>query len=165
MISLQVAMQHTAWADEKLFRCLSALPEDAWRAKAQDDEWHVAALVFHLVASADWYRYQLGGALIFDSEPQSIAEVRALGDTWRELNADLVAECAKDEELMTFIDEDETKTAYRSIILTQAIVHSVEHRAQIAAALKANGFELPDLQDFSVWPFADVYGDQMTKAE
>jgi uncharacterized damage-inducible protein DinB len=43
----------------------------------------------------------------------------------------------------------------RSTVLTEVILHAVEHRAQIAAALKAGGFPSPELQDFSVWPYAE----------
>jgi uncharacterized damage-inducible protein DinB len=153
MISLSHMMDYTAWADAKLLSFLQELPDEAWRAKAHDDEWHVAGLVFHIVASADWYRYQLGGTLQFTEEPQSIAEVRALGDTWREINTFLCAQATLEDETVTFTEDGETFTEQRSSVLMQAAVHSVEHRTQIVAALKAGGHADIELADYAVWGY------------
>ncbi len=153
MIALKSALEQCAWADEKLFAFLSDLPDEAWRANAAEDEWHVAALTFHLIASADWYRYQLGGTLTFTSEPQSIAEVRALGPTWKALNEFLIAESHKADGQVTWTEDGETFSALRSAVLTQAIIHSVEHRVHIAAALKTGGHRELNLEDYSVWGY------------
>ena len=153
MIALKSALEQCAWADEKLFAFLSDLPDEAWRAKTSEDEWHVAALTFHLIASADWYCYQLGGALTFTSEPQSIAEVRALGPQWKTFNEFLIAESDKADGQVTWTEDGETFSALRSAVLTQAIIHSVEHRVHIAAALKTCGQPELNLEDFSVWAY------------
>lgn len=153
MISLQSALAYTSWADEKLFTFLMTLPDDAWRARATDEEWHIAALTFHLVASADWYRYQLGGPLTFTAEPQSIAEVRSLGETWREINNFLLLEAGKEDELITYTEDGRTFSERRSTVLLQAVTHSVEHRVHIATTLKASGFASLELEDYAVWAF------------
>lgn len=142
-----------AWADDKLFAFLESLPNEAWSAKATEDDWDVVHLAFHLVASADWYRYELGGQLQFTEEPSSIAEVKALRATWREINEFLVAQSELDDGLVSWTEECQTDSALRSSVLTQAILHSVEHRTQIIAALKAAGVSAPDLEDFSVWAY------------
>lgn len=156
MIALRTALEHVAWADDKLFEFLDTLPDDAWRARAAPDEWHVAALAFHLVASADWYRFQLGGQLALTSEPQSIAEVRALRSTWQAINRFLVAECDNDDEMLSYAEDGEAHHVLRSRVLTEVIVHSVEHRAQIAAALKAGGHTPLELEDYSAWAYREA---------
>ena len=153
MIALKSALEQCAWADAKLFDFLSELTDDAWRAKAAEDEWHVAALTFHLIASADWYHYQLGGTLTFTSEPQSIAEVRALGPVWKAIDDFLIAEALKEDGEVTWVEDGQTFSALRSAVLTEAIIHSVEHRVHIAAALKTGGHPQLKLEDYSVWGF------------
>ena len=153
MISLEKLLKQMAWADAKLFDALSGLPDEAWRSKVAEGEWNVAANTFHLVASADWYCYQLGQKIEFTKEPESIAEIRSLGETWKSKNAFLISESGKADEPLSYVDGEKTRTALRSTILAQAIIHSVEHRIHIALALKAGGFEFPDLEDFSVWGY------------
>jgi len=41
----------------------------------------------------------------------------------------------------------------RSTVLSQAIHHATEHRAQIASALEAKGFKPVDLDDISLWAY------------
>lgn len=145
-----------AWADTKLFAFLSELPDDAWRSRAFDGEWDVATLTFHLVASADWYVYQLGGTPTVTTEPQSIAEVRALGGTWRGINEFLLSQAAQDDELVSFTEDGEVFSELRSTVLIEAVRHSAEHRTQIAAALKAGGHAHLELEDYSTWAFREA---------
>jgi uncharacterized damage-inducible protein DinB len=42
---------------------------------------------------------------------------------------------------------------WRSTILSQAIHHATEHRAQIASALEAKGFTPVDLDELDLWAF------------
>lgn len=155
MIAMKPSLEQVAWADALFFRFLEELPDDAWRAKAGADEWDVTQLAFHLVASADWFRFQLGGELLFTKGPESIADVRALRPVWEEIDAFFVAQSELDDESLTYEEDGESHSVLRSTVLTEVILHAVEHRAQIAAALKAGGFPSPELQDYSVWPFAD----------
>lgn len=150
---MKSALEHCAWADRKLFAFLATLPDEAWRAKAGPDEWHVAALTFHLIASADWYRYQLGGSLTFTEEPGSIAEVRDLGGAWEDINSFLCNEASRPDGVVTFTEDGQTFTELRSTVLTEVVVHSVEHRVQIAAALKVGGHAHLELEDYSAWAF------------
>lgn len=145
-----------AWADDKLFAFLETLPREAWLAKAGENEWDVVHLTFHLVASADWYRYQLGGQLKLTAEPESIAEVQALRSTWREIDAFLVEQSDQEDGLVSWTEEGRTDSALRSIVLTQAIVHSVEHRTQIMSALRSANMQTPDLEDFSAWAYPNA---------
>lgn len=155
MIPMRAALEQVSWADDRFFAFLEGLPDEAWRAKASPDEWDVARLTFHLVASADWFAFELGRPLLFTDEPGSLDEIRALRPVWRELDAFLVAQADLDDETLTYEEDGESHDVKRSTVLTEVILHAVEHRAQIAAALKAKAFPSPELQDFSVWPFAE----------
>jgi uncharacterized damage-inducible protein DinB len=42
---------------------------------------------------------------------------------------------------------------WRSSILSQAIHHATEHRAQIASALEAKGFTPVNLDDLDLWSY------------
>lgn len=153
MINLELSLKQMSWANQKLLGHLLELPDEAWRAKVAPDEWHVAALVFHLVASTDWYTYQLGKPLRFTDESESITEVRQLGGTWLEFDKILIDESHKEDGKVFFLEDGKEFSADRSTILSQAVIHSVEHRVQIASALLINGFDFPELEDFSVWGY------------
>ncbi|MBU6214103.1 MAG: maleylpyruvate isomerase N-terminal domain-containing protein, partial [Actinomycetales bacterium] len=156
VIALQEALEHMAWADRKLFAFLSELPDQAWHSRAHAQDWPVSGLVFHLVASADWYRYQLGGVLEVTSQPQSIADVRQLSREWQQINEFLVAEAAKEDGLVSFTEDGSIFSELRSTVLMEAFRHSTEHRTQIAAALKAGGHAHMELEDYSAWAFRDA---------
>jgi len=47
---------------------------------------------------------------------------------------------------------------WRSTILSQAIHHATEHRAQIASALEAKGFTPINLDDLDLWEFEKTNG-------
>lgn len=155
MIPMKAALEQVAWADDRFFAFVEGLPVEAWRSKAAPDEWDVTGLMFHLVASADWFGYQLGGPLRFTRDPDSIDEVRALRPVWQEIDAFLVAQADRDDGAVTYEEDGRTHAVLRSTVLTEVIIHAVEHRAQAAAALKAGGHPSPELQDLSVWPFAE----------
>ena len=158
MISIEKSLNQMAWADEKLFNHLLAMPDDAWRAKVADGEWPVYSNLFHLIASADWYAFELGAPIHFTKEPESIEEIRGLGQTWRGINSFLIAEGLKEDETLTYEEKGQEFEVLRSTVLSQAIIHSVEHRIQIAIALKHKGFEFPDLEDFSTWGYVHSLG-------
>jgi uncharacterized damage-inducible protein DinB len=47
---------------------------------------------------------------------------------------------------------------WRSTILSQAIHHATEHRAQIAAAIEARGFSPLNLDDLDLWSYETEQG-------
>ena len=49
--------------------------------------------------------------------------------------------------------EDKMVKRWRSTILSQSIHHATEHRAQIASALEAKGFNPVDLDDLDLWSY------------
>ena len=118
------------------------------------------------VDSADHYAYRISGkpALTQPGDP-CIADVNAIADLQRlkEQAAtvdSLLAECVKlDDVQIEFTNfEDKLVKRWRSTILSQAIHHATEHRAQIASALEAKGFTPMNLDDLDLWEFEKTNG-------
>lgn len=148
-----------AWANQKCLAHLQTLPEESLRAFVSDQDWFVAEISHHIVDSADFYVYRLTGE--FPETPgEKIAEIESIKDL--EL---LRAQCeAIDEALLKSVALDDvqisfenssgkTVSRWRSTILSQAIHHATEHRAQIAAALDAKGFPRLDLDEMDLWRY------------
>jgi len=148
------ALRHLAWADNQFFAALEALPDQAFEAKYAQQHWHVGQLAVHIVGAAEWYRYCLTGTPWTElREPTCGADVMPLRAHLAELDATLIAEASQPEGFVEFADEDGPRRALRSTILTQACHHAAEHRAQIACALDAGGFDGPVLDDLDLWAF------------
>ncbi|MFM8446542.1 MAG: hypothetical protein ACKN9Z_04205, partial [Actinomycetota bacterium] len=64
-------------------------------------------------------------------------------------------ECAKLDDIQMEFENYAGKLVkrWRSTILSQAIHHATEHRAQIASALEAKGFTPVDLDELDLWAF------------
>jgi len=67
----------------------------------------------------------------------------------------MLLECVKlDDVQIEFVNyENKLVKRWRSTILSQAIHHATEHRAQIASALEAKGFAPVNLDDLDLWEF------------
>ncbi|MBU6245709.1 MAG: DinB family protein [Actinomycetales bacterium] len=155
MIELSRGLRHLAWANDRFFASLAELPPEALRVTYAPDAWAVDRLAMHIVGSSEWYRYCLTGAGWTDLAPPTTSDdVQALRRYLAELDAVLIEQGALDDGPVTFEDERGLTTALRSTILTQACMHGTEHRAQIACALAAAGFEAPSLDDLDLWAFA-----------
>jgi uncharacterized damage-inducible protein DinB len=57
------------------------------------------------------------------------------------------------DEKIAVIREGKTTHWMRSTIVTQAIHHATEHRAQAVCALEAKGFKAVNLDDYDVWAY------------
>jgi uncharacterized damage-inducible protein DinB len=90
--------------------------------------------------------------------PSSSADLAALRTYLADRNAVLHAQAELDDELLFVSHEGEEFNVWRSILLSQAVHHSVEHRAQIACALEANGYRGVDLDSLDAWAFASATG-------
>lgn len=160
-IALNRLVAHMAWANQRSIEHLQTLPEEALKAFATNPDWFVAEIVHHIVDSADHYAYRISGepALTQPGDP-CIADIKAIADLQRlkEQAAkvdSLLADCVKlDDIQIEFTNfEDKPVKRWRSTILSQAIHHATEHRAQISSALEANGFTPVNLDDLDLWEF------------
>lgn len=154
MSSLERGLRHMAWANDALFDHLATLPAHAFGVSYVPEAWGVGRLTVHLVGSVEWFRYCLNGTRWTDMDRDwTAADVLALRPYLAELEATLLLEAEKPDGLVTFEDEEGPKTFQRSTILTQAVVHAAEHRAQIAVALEVNGYPKFDLDLIDLWAF------------
>jgi len=160
-IEMMRLLAHMAWANQKTITHLRALPDEALKAYVINSEWTVAEMVHHIVDSADHYVYRLSGKLVLAQNPDSpIADVNSNSDLVR-----IAEQAAKvDAALGECVHLDETQLEFtnsagkdvkrwRSTILSQAIHHATEHRAQIAAALEFRNFPILDLDELDLWAF------------
>ena len=165
-IALDRLVAHMAWANQKTIEHLQTLPEEALKAFATNPDWFVAEIAHHIVDSADHYTYRISGkpALTQPGEPciadiEAIADLQRLKDQAAKVDS-LLAECVKLEDIQVEIKTSEGQLIqrWRSTILSQAIHHATEHRAQIASALEAKGFTPINLDDLDLWEFEKTNG-------
>jgi uncharacterized damage-inducible protein DinB len=69
-------------------------------------------------------------------------------------------ECVKLDDIQLEFENYEGKMVkrWRSTILSQAIHHATEHRAQLASALEAKGFKPVNLDDLDLWSYEIANG-------
>ena len=161
MISLEVALKHTAWSNQKVFHEISELPSDIYQLRAAEGEWPIGQLLTHLIGAAEWYRYCLTLEPWGEVVPINNHEILKLeAGKLAQLDHLLINQAQLDNDLMTFEDENGPSTYRRSVILTQAQMHSAEHKGQIATILKAHGHHL-DLDRFDVLAYTNDMKDTL----
>ena len=157
-ISLERLLRHMAWANQKTIEHLQTLPEDSLKSYATNPEWKVAEILRHIVESANFYAFRITGnfpANVDKSEAQPTRDdLESLREKARAVDRALL-ECEKLEEVeVEFVRNNGEKVKrWRSTILSQAIHHATEHRAQIASALEAKGFAPVDLDELDLWSY------------
>ena len=161
VIGLERLLSHMAWANQKTISHLQTLPEESLKAFATNPNWHIAEIVHHIVNSADHYAFRISGvpALTQPGDP-CIDDVVTLADLARISSQATIVdaallECVKLDDIQIEFQnyEDKMVKRWRSTILSQAIHHATEHRAQIASALEAKGFAPVDLDELDLWSF------------
>lgn len=160
-IALDRLLLHMAWANQKTITHLQSLPEESLKAFATNPEWHAAEIIYHIIDSADHYAYRISGipALTQPGEP-CIDEVKVIADLARLKDQAAIVDkalldCVKLEDIqLEFVNNEEKSVKrWRSTILSQAIHHATEHRAQLASALEAKGFKPVDLDELDLWSY------------
>ena len=158
-ISMNRMLGHMAWANAKTITHLQTLPEEALSAYATNPEWHVAEIIHHIVDSADAYAFRITGKypqLPGDSIPEigAIADLAVIAKQAAAIDAALLEAVSLDDEQLEFTNySGKLVKRWRSTILSQAIHHATEHRAQIASALEAKGFKPVDLDELDLWAY------------
>ena len=163
-ISLERLLKHMAWANQETIKHLQALPEESLKAYATNSEWFVAEILHHIVEAADNYAFRISGKrpdVPGESIqlPAGVADLELLSKQALEIDAALLG-CMKLEDIQleyTNYSGNLVKR-WRSTILSQAIHHATEHRAQIASALEAKGFAPVDLDELDLWSYEIAKG-------
>ncbi len=160
-IQLDRLLTHMAWANQRTISHLQTLPAESLKAYAAKPEWFVAEIIFHIVDSADAYRKRLTqDTNSSDLEEYIVQDVNQISDlvTLKEIALKVdqrLLDCARLEDIQIEFTNYAGKKVkrWRSTILSQAIHHATEHRAQIAAALEAKGFATLDLDEMDLWAY------------
>lgn len=155
MISLTKSLEHMAWSNQKVFKQLGKLPEDIYGLRAAEGEWPLGQIATHFLGSGEWYRFLLTGAKWTDLEKIHSHEILARSAKHLALLDEvMIEESLKPDGEITFIgdDEKEHKTT-RGLVLAQAVMHTAEHKGQLATILKMHGYHL-DLDALDHWSFA-----------
>jgi len=149
-----------AWANQETIKHLQTLPEESLKAYATNPEWFVAEIAHHIVDSADHYAYRITGkvALTQPGDPciadiEKISDLSRLSEQATIVDALLVSAADLDDAWLDLENDNGKFQRLRSTVLSQAIHHATEHRAHIASALEAKGFESINLDDISLWDY------------
>jgi uncharacterized damage-inducible protein DinB len=154
-ISMDQILKHMAWANQRVYAQIATLPDEALTAYAINPEWHVGEILRHIASSSDWYGYRLTGRQYEDFDaPTTMAGLKEIAAMLVRFDADLL-EYSKDPDAdVEFVHRSGEKvTRRRSTIVSQAVHHATEHRAQAVSALEAKGFMLVNLDDYDVWGY------------
>lgn len=154
------------WANQRTIEHLESLPVEALKAFATNPDWFVAEILHHIVDSGDHYAYRISGVAVLTKPGEPcIADVETLSDLTRikdqaaTVDAALL-ECVKLDDIQLEFENYSGNLVkrWRSTILSQAIHHATEHRAQLAAALEARGFAPVDLDELDLWSYEIANG-------
>ena len=160
-ISMDRLLAHMAWANQKTISHLQTLPQESLASFATNSQWHVAEIIHHIVDSGDHYAFRISGipALTKLGEP-GIEDVKEIADLARIKEQAVIVdkallECVKLDDIQIEFKNYSGNMVkrWRSTILSQAIHHATEHRAQLASALEAKGFKPVDLDELDLWAF------------
>ena len=131
-----------------------ALPDEALKAYATDPDWTVGEILRHIASSSGGYGARLKG---IDAEvlvrPTTMQELQVIAKQLLSNDAQLLQLASVADEKIAVIREGKTTHWMRSTIVTQAIHHATEHRAQAVCALEAKGFKAVNLDDYDVWAY------------
>ena len=151
-ISLERALRHMAWANQKVYQAVETLPDDCLQSYVVNKEWTAYEILFHICNSAGFYVYRLGiGDKPADiEEPAKVATLRKLLETH---DKNLLLAVGQEDREIEFKREDKVIHRWASTILTQAVHHATEHRAQLIDTLEYKGFKPINLDDIDLWAF------------
>lgn len=149
--------RHLAWANNYVFDRIAEQPDEYLKLSAPNDTWTVAEILEHLTAS----RY----ADLLDSTgdiptqvPSNKTEVLALKELSHNFDLRLRESAKNPNCFVEFQRGEKTIRRNRETILTQAIHHATEHRAQIAGIFANHGLKVIDLDEIDLWEFANYEG-------
>jgi uncharacterized damage-inducible protein DinB len=129
------------------------MPDEVFALRAAEGEWPVGQILTHFAGSGEWYRYCLNGGMWTDLKPITSAAI-ALEylPIMASLDATLLENLPMTDDQLEIEGENGIIHATRSLILSQAVMHSAEHKGQIATILKQHGRHI-DLDALDVWSF------------
>ena len=148
-----MSLNHLAWSNQKFFALFENMPDEVFGLSAAEGEWTVGKLLTHFAGSGEWYRYCLNGGIWSDLKlVTSGAIAMEYLPIMTELDSALLENLPLAEEILEFEDEKGMVRVPRSLILAQAVMHSAEHKGQIAAIMRQHGHTI-DLDRLDIWSY------------
>ena len=163
-----------AWANQQVIGQIAAMPKEALDAYAVNPEWTVGTIVRHIASASNWYVWRLLDRESFTAEEKASWDARLKEDDeespkMQDLTYVLEVLRSSDALLLEqsrLPDADvprefrgEQHVFERSTILSQAVHHATEHRAQAISALEFRGYTSINLDHFDVWSYQLKVGE------
>ena len=143
-----------AWANQSVFTAVQTLPNEALDSFIVDEDWTAKRILAHIISGADWFLYCLRGGNLKESEiPVNMVDVGKLSEVLAIADAELNRLGELNDEMLTITLKNQTEHNLRSTIISQAIYHATEHRAQLVSALEFRGHNPIILDDLDLWQF------------
>jgi uncharacterized damage-inducible protein DinB len=173
-MDIEKMLKHMAWANREILGKVAELPDAALDSYLVNPEWTVREITRHIASSATWYGWRLLDKTHFTDEDSAAWQRKLdLTEVQPATSKDVLISIAylkdADAELLAAsrLPEGNTEREWngelivrkRSTIISQAIHHATEHRAQLVAALEVRGFTGINLDDYDLWNFADTIGE------
>lgn len=153
-ISIDRPLRHMSWANQKVYAACVSLPEEALDAYIINPDWTARQILQHILAGADWFVYCLGIADWNEIPmPKTVADIFALSERLQLCDAQILTAAEMEDELLTFQEGERAVKVLRSTLLSAAILHSAEHRAQLMDAIESRGFSAINLDSIDLWTF------------
>ncbi len=158
-LTMERLLEHMLWANQEVFKLISQMPDSALHAFATDSEWNVAEILAHIAGASGGY----GNALGSDQNreiirPNAMGDLVIIKEKLFTFDTQLLKLAKDSDGEVKLIRDSITKYWKRSTIVSQAVHHATEHRAQAVCALEARGFKGIKLDDFDVWAFETHFG-------
>jgi uncharacterized damage-inducible protein DinB len=153
--SSERSFRHLAWANSQMLQILRELPDEAINFSAWNPDWTVGKIVNHIaVAEGRLIARITRDAYPVETEaPTTAAEIDKFIPIFKERDAQLLQLVDTPDELRQFVQFGNDVEFLTSTILSQALHHASEHRAQISDILAANNMDVFNLDRIDFWSF------------
>ena len=171
---MEKILRHMAWANQEVIGKIAQLPEEALAAYVVNPDWTVGTIVRHIGSASNWYVWRLLDREVFtadqraywdarlkddDEESPKMKDIKYVLEVLRDSDAQLLEQSQMPDVNVPREFRGEQHVFKRSTILSQAVHHATEHRAQAVSALEARGFTSINLDDFDVWSYQIKVGE------
>jgi uncharacterized damage-inducible protein DinB len=150
------AFQYNRWANLHLLDVCSTLDDGQLQLTTPGTYGTIAATLQHMLAAEQRYAKRLVGTEPRLSENDDFPGVAALKEHARRSGQDLIDGAAKADRDGTYEGKREGQPIRIKnwVVITQAIHHGNDHRAQICTILGQNGISV---EDIDVWAYAETH--------
>lgn len=153
-ISIERSLRHMAWANQRVYEEVVKLPDAALDSYIVNPEWTANKILRHICGGATWYVFRLEIEDWVDiPKVKTMEEVKGLARLLADLDTKILSAVNQpDREIDTQV-EGRNVRVWKSTILSQAVHHATEHRAQLIDALEFKGYSPINLDSIDFWSF------------